>query len=608
MSYVSHDTSYSSITNKALVFPPGLYGLSMAKAYIQVNPDHKVVVYTDGSSIGGVWAKERLYPNLKTNNMLGTFELSDLPMATETYGVKPGEHIPGDVMHRYLEDYATKFDVTRHIRFNSKVEEVEENENDSSWTLTICSTSASSIGKRSQIKTKRLVVATGMASEASIPSLPGSESFKKPLFHFSNFNKHLDTVSTSKAVAILGSAKAAWDVCYDYASAGVQVEWIIRRSGLGPNWMAPPYVTPLRRWLEKLVMTRFLTWFSPCIWGDADGYATPRSWLHSTVIGRWIVDNVWAVLSNDVIQLNRYDRSEETKKLKPRTTAFWVGSMLSILNYETDFFELVKNGRIRVHLADVERLSPGAVHLDDGKELKVDLLCCATGWKHDLDIKFRPTGVKEKVGLPTSSPERDAITTKADTEILQRFPKLQSQPDLIRFPEDNNAKSPNRSWRLFRLVIPPAYLTKRNIGFCGITTPLNTTMCAQTQALWLTAYLSGLMDISQFGSAEDVVYTTELENRWGRWRYPQGFAARFPDFVFDSLPYIDLLLGDLGLNKWRKGGMLSEIFEPYGVEDYRGLVEEWMEAHRHDIACDFRGDIASESSELRKRMKGVVKN
>src|SRR6266480_2721440 len=228
----------------------------MAKAYIQVNPDHKVVVYTDGSSIGGVWAKERLYPNLKTNNMLGTFELSDLPMATETYGVKPGEHIPGDVMHRYLEDYATKFDVTRHIRFNSKVEEVEENENDSSWTLTICSTSASSIGKRSQIKTKRLVVATGMASEASIPSLPGSESFKKPLFHFSNFNKHLDTVSTSKAVAILGSAKAAWDVCYDYASAGVQVEWIIRRSGLGPNWMAPPYVTPLRRWLEKLVMTR----------------------------------------------------------------------------------------------------------------------------------------------------------------------------------------------------------------------------------------------------------------------------------------------------------------------------------------------------------------
>jgi hypothetical protein len=256
-----------------------------------------------------------------------------------------------------------------------------------------------------------------------------------------------------------------------------------------------------------------------------------------------------------------------------------------------------------VHLADVERLSPGTVHLDDGKELKVDLLCGATGWKDNLNMKFRPEGVKERVGLPTSSHERDAITTKADTEILQRFPKLKSQPDLIRFPENNNAKSWNRSWRLFRLVVPPAYLTKRNIGFCGFMTSINTALCAQTQALWLTAYFSGAMNLSQFGSLEDVVYMTELENRWGRWRYPQGFAARFPDFVFDSLPYLDLLLGDLGLRKWRKGGALSEIFEPYGVEDYRGLVEEWIEVHGHDTSC-VRGG-ASEGSDLRKR---VVKN
>lgn len=70
------------------------------------------------------------------------------------------------------------------------------------------------------------------------------------------------------------------------------------------------------------------------------------------------------------------------------------------------------------------------VHLDNRKEIKVELLCCTTGWKHDLNIKFRPEGVKEKVGLPMSSLERDTITTKAETEILQRFPKLQSQLDL----------------------------------------------------------------------------------------------------------------------------------------------------------------------------------
>ena len=33
------------------------------------------------------------------------------------------------------------------------------------------------------------------------------------------------------------------------------------------------------------------------------------------------------------------------------------------------------------------------------------------------------------------------------------------------------------------------------------------------------------------------------------------------------------LLEGLGLNKWRKDGVLSESVEPYGIEDYRCLVE-----------------------------------
>ena len=68
---------------------------------------------------------------------------------------------------------------------------------------------------------------------------------------------------------------------------------------------------------------------------------------------------------------------------------------------------------------------------------------------------------------------------------------------------------------------------------------------------------------------------TVLHSRFGRWRYPAGYGARFPDFVFDAVPYLDLLLGDLGLPIYRKTGWVAEATEPYGPEDYRGLVEEW---------------------------------
>jgi cation diffusion facilitator CzcD-associated flavoprotein CzcO len=101
--------------------------LAGAKTYIEVNPSAKVLVLEAGASIGGVWAEHRLYPDLKSNNILGTYEYSDLPM-DDTFGVKPGEHIPGDVVHKYLRRYAEKFDVYRRIRLQSKVETVEKQE------------------------------------------------------------------------------------------------------------------------------------------------------------------------------------------------------------------------------------------------------------------------------------------------------------------------------------------------------------------------------------------------------------------------------------------------------------------------------------------------
>lgn len=45
--------------------------------------------------------------------------------------------------------------------------------------------------------------------------------------------------------------------------------------------------------------------------------------------------------------------------------------------------------------------------------------------------------------------------------------------------------------------------------------------------------------------------------------------------MFDAVPYLDMLLKDLGLEHKRKGSCLKEIFHAYGPEDYQGLVEEW---------------------------------
>lgn len=52
----------------------------------------------------------------------------------------------------------------------------------------------------------------------------------------------------------------------------------------------------------------------------------------------------------------------------------------------------------------------------------------------------------------------------------------------------------------------------------------------------------------------------------------------FSDFVFDAVPYMDLMMRDLGLQPNRKQGW-KDVWQPYGPADYRGCVDEWVEKH-----------------------------
>lgn len=215
--------------------------------------------------MGGTWALERLYPGLKTNNQLGTYEFPDFPMSTRDFGVKPREHIPGRVVHEYLKTVVEKFDIADMIRYSTRVVSAEHKDC-GGWVVKAVKIEHGLPGIEQEYSAKKLVVASGLTSEPFLPHFDGEDSFAKPIFHGKDFAKHADTIDTAKRVTVFGGTKTGWDAVYAYAIKGVHVDWVIRASGHGPSWMSPPFVTPLKKWLEKLVMTRMLTWFSPCAW------------------------------------------------------------------------------------------------------------------------------------------------------------------------------------------------------------------------------------------------------------------------------------------------------------------------------------------------------
>lgn len=578
-----------------VVIGAGWAGLAAAKTRHQLHPEESLLIIDSSPTIGGTWAKHRIYPGLKSNNMLGTYEYPDFPMDSVTFGVQPGQHIPGSVVHQYLDAYARHFDIYDKIRFSVSVESTRHLDQ-GGWVLTARDEESDT---NIEISTKKLVVATGLTSQPFLPHFDGQDKFNVPLFHGKDFLKHADTLQAAKSVTVFGGTKTAWDLVYQYATKGIHVNWVIRESGHGPVWMAPPYVTPLKKWLEKLAHTRMLTWFSPCSWGSADGYETTRSFYHGSTIGRAIVNKFWSILQGDVLTLNQYDSHPETAKLKPWSEAMFVASSLSILNYDKPFFDFVKDGTVKVHIADINGLSERTVHLSDGTALQTDALCCSTGWKHVPPIKFLPEGISQELGIPhaptSESFPSKTLVDKIDKEILDKFPRLRDQPvqntkyqPLLKNKglSSDDAITPSTDltpYTLYHFIAPPSsrFLASRDIAFAGILMNFTVSTIAHAQSLWINAYLDNkipsLLLHPTPSTLDRFQHEAVLHSRFCKWRYPAGYGHKYPDFVFDAVPYLDLLLRDMELPIYRKNGLVAEATEPYGPEDYKGIVEEWKD-------------------------------
>lgn len=561
-----------------------------------------MAIFDEAASVGGTWAKERLYPGLKTNNLLGSYEFSDFPMTPGRFDVKEGHHIPGHAVHEYLSQFAEHFRLSSRLEMRQRVETAELLE-DGSWSLRVIS--ADTGAEPRTVITKKLVLATGLTSKPFVPKFPGEEEFNRPLFHAKELRNRAGEIEGARSVAVLGGNKSAWDTCFFAAKSGAHVHMVMRPSGGGPSWVWPVMFSPFQISVQRLATTRFFTWFDPCTWSEPKGIVGwIRSFLHGTRFGRAVVSKFWNTLQGYAQRAHRYDDHPETQKLRPWVSPFWMGNSLSIHNYTSSWFELVREGKITVHIADISSLSDGTVHLSNKENLDVDALVCCTGWATEPPVRFLPEGLNPALGLQRSnSIEEEKMREAARSEIYSRSPALRVGPDR-RLPPGSSTpankepaafRKPSSGYQLYRFLVPPEerLLKHRNIAFIGSHLALSAILVAQLQALWVTAYfVDELPHLTAEALDHDQVrYETILHNEYSAIRHPHeagGAGTRCPDLAFDCLSYMDLLGGDLGLSRYRKygrGGVWCEIFQRYGPADFKDMVHEWLEGRRRRSMC-----------------------
>lgn len=577
----------------------------MAKTYLEAHMDEglkpTVILMDTAGSVGGTWAEERLYPGLKTNNIVGSYEFSDFPLEPKAYQLQPGQHIPGTAVHQYLRAFAIHFDISPLIRFHTKVKRARLLQ-DGTWLVTYNSTNKLSVTRDKHMLARKIAVATGLTSEPHIPVFTGQTKFQGSIFHPRALQARATDLASSRDVVVVGGNKSAWDVCYTAARSGARVTMLIRPSGGGPSWVWRPYSSlGLGRFsISRLSSTRLCSWFDPNPFGHS--YQGARDFLRSTRVGQMLSLLFWSILDY-LARVSLGYNDECLAKLRPWSSTFWMGNSLSIHNYETDWFDYIRNGVITVEHAEIVSMDERWTHLSTGKAIRADTVVTCTGWRAASTIIFEPPDVAADLGLPSSAgigfprDQNDShLVAEAHKQVTSQSPELSSKPLRNLTPSGmytqiDNKLQPDKSrfgarnddyFRLYRSIVPAAerIFQHRNLAFVGMHHSIHTVMVAQAQALWATAFFQDrIPSLDSLSEMDQVKYQAYLLTEYERMRRPKegaGAGGRYLDLVFDTIPYIDSLLEDIGVQTRRKSSWWQDISEPYTLGNYEGIVKEWL--------------------------------
>src|SRR5690349_1505064 len=180
----------------------GLYALYRLRAL-----GLSVRAFEAGGGVGGTWYWNR-YPGARFDSESYTYgysfskELLDEWHWKERFSAQP-ENL------RYLNHVADKFDLRRHMQFDSKVDRLRWDEKQRVWHVHVA-------GRDEEITTRFVVSAIGLLTAATPPRFPGMEDFQGRSWH-TFYWPHEPVDLTGKRVGVIGTGATAIQVIGEIA-------------------------------------------------------------------------------------------------------------------------------------------------------------------------------------------------------------------------------------------------------------------------------------------------------------------------------------------------------------------------------------------------------
>ncbi|GMS78304.1 hypothetical protein PENTCL1PPCAC_479 [Pristionchus entomophagus] len=246
---------------RVCVVGAGAAGLPAIKACVEEGLE--VVCYEKTADIGGLWNYRPNDPEVGGTVMATTVVNTSKEMMAYS-DFPPDEKLPNFMHHslllQYIRDYAVKFDLLRHVHFNTPVKMITKE--DGRWRVQL---------EKGDIEYfDRLMLCTGHHARPQHPQLRGMDMFRGRVMHAHEYRDFKGF--EGKDVFLLGIGNSALDIAVDLAKIAKSVtistrrgSWIFNRVSQG----GMPY--------DTLLMTRVYDWLMKTIpWTVANDFMEHR--------------------------------------------------------------------------------------------------------------------------------------------------------------------------------------------------------------------------------------------------------------------------------------------------------------------------------------------
>ncbi|HJQ43777.1 MAG TPA: NAD(P)/FAD-dependent oxidoreductase [Jatrophihabitantaceae bacterium] len=336
----------------AVIVGAGFGGMGAAIQLKRMGYDDLVILDRE-DDLGGTWHVNR-YPGLAV----------DIPSTTYSYSFEPNPYwsrffAPGAELKRYADHVADKYDLRRHMRFNSVVQRAVWDDGAQQWTV--------HLADREPVTARFLLTATGFLSQPKLPDIPGIETFAGKVMHTAKWDH--DYELTGKRVAIIGTGATAVQLIPEVAKIADHLT-VFQRTAI---WVTPKSDGPIPARVQKLFARAPL--------------AQRAARLVSTSVLELMM--VSAVLHyRQVNFLNRAAERMATKHLhrqvkdpelrRKLTPDYSFGCKRPTLS--NSYYRTFTRPNVTLETTTIERIEPDGIVTVDGTKAEIDTLVLATGF------------------------------------------------------------------------------------------------------------------------------------------------------------------------------------------------------------------------------------